>query len=177
MPTPPATLHSRTPSPVRTPPSPRLSPTRMPHAPSVADSDEESDILADDQLSGPRESSRPTKGKPPKRYGTMIARVMTLDNEEEPITYQQAINHPYHGKEWEIAAQEEYDSLMKNATWEVVPRPTNRNVITSRWVFRHKKDETGKIVRFKAWIVARRFSQIYGVDYLETYSPSQSECQ
>jgi hypothetical protein len=40
----------------------------------------------------------------------MIAHVMTLDNEEEPVMYQQAVNHPYHGKEWEIAAQEEYDS-------------------------------------------------------------------
>src|SRR5579859_5329136 len=96
---------------------------------------------------------------------------MTLDNEEEPITYQQAINHPYHWKEWEIAAQEEYDSLMKNETWEVVPRPTNRNFIMSRWVFRHKKDEKGKIVRFEARIVTHGFSQIYGVNYLETYSP------
>src|SRR5579859_7754572 len=104
----------------------------------------------------------------------MIAQVMTLDNEEEPITYQQAINHPYDGKEWDITAQEEYDSLMKNETWEVVPRPTNGNVITSTWVFRHKKDQMGKIVRFKARILAHGFSQIYGVDYLETYSPSQS---
>jgi hypothetical protein len=60
---------------------------------------------------------------------------------------------------------------MKNETWEVVPRPANRNVITSRWVFKHKKDEMGRIVRFKARIVARGFSQIYGIDYLETYAP------
>src|SRR5579859_3563479 len=158
--TPPATLHSPTPSPARTPPDP-----------SLANSDEESELSADEQPSGPRESSRPTKGQPPKRYSAMITRVMTLDNKEEPITYQQAINHPYHGKEWEIAAQEEYDSLMKNETWEVVPGHTNSNVITSRWVFRHKKDQTGKIVRFKAWIVAPGLSQIYGVDYLETYAP------
>src|SRR5579859_2811561 len=78
-------------------------------------SDEESELSADEQPSGPRESSRPTKGQPPKRYGAMIARVMTLDNEEEPITYQQAINHPYHGKEWEIATQEEYDQAWQQA--------------------------------------------------------------
>src|SRR5579859_1164046 len=107
------------------------------------------------------------KGQPPKRYGAMIARVMTLDNEEEPIMYQQAINHPYHRKEWEIAAQEEYDSLMKNETWEVVPRPTNRNVIMSRWVFRHKKGPDREDCSFQStdsrtWILANLRSQLPG---------------
>ena len=165
--TPPATLHSPTPSPSRTPPSPCLSPTRTPSV-AGSDNEEEEDIST-------------IKPPPPapryflRNYGVAkIARVINPNDEEEPATYHQAVNHPYHGKEWEIATQEEYDLLMKNETWEVVPRPANRNIITSRWVFKHKRDEMGKIVRFKARIVARGFSQIYRVDYLETYSLSQS---
>jgi hypothetical protein len=41
----------------------------------------------------------------------------------EPRTYVEAVNHPLYGKEWELAIKEEYDSLMKNGTWELVEAP------------------------------------------------------
>src|SRR5438477_12053918 len=69
------------------------------------------------------------------------------------------------------AFQEEYNSLIKNETWKLVPRPKDRNVITNKWVLHHKRNQQGKIVRLKARLVARGFSQIYGVDYLDTFAP------
>jgi hypothetical protein len=38
-------------------------------------------------------------------------------------------------------------------------------------VFRYKKDAIARIIRLKARLVARGFSQIYGIDYLDTYTP------
>jgi hypothetical protein len=37
-------------------------------------------------------------------------------------------------------------------------------------VFKLKLDENGNIVRFKAMLIAHGFSQVYGVNYLETHA-------
>ena len=63
------------------------------------------------------------------------------------------------------------NSLLKNHTWDLVPRPKNRQIVTNKIILKHKKNEMGQITRLKARLVARRFSQIYGVDYLDTYAP------
>ena len=89
----------------------------------------------------------------------------------EPRNYREAINHPLYGKEWELTIREEYDSLVKNGTWELVEAPPGRNIVTRKWVFKAKHDAEGRIVRFKARLVARGFTQAYDIDYLETYAP------
>src|SRR5947207_2374705 len=100
-----------------------------------------------------------------------IARSINPDDEDEPATIQEAINHPTRGKQWEKAIHDEYESLIKNHTWDLVRRPKGRRIVTNKWALKHKKNEIARIVRLKARLVARGFSQIYDVDYLDTYAP------
>jgi Reverse transcriptase (RNA-dependent DNA polymerase) len=61
---------------------------------------------------------------------------------------------------------------MKNGAWRLVDNlPDGKNLVTCKWVFKAKHDANGNIVRFKARLVTRGFSQAYGIDYFETYAP------
>ena len=50
-------------------------------------------------------------------------------------------------------------------------RPSDHNVIGTKWVFRNKQDENGIIVRNKARLVAQGYSQVEGLDFDETFAP------
>ena len=66
---------------------------------------------------------------------------------------------------------EEYNSIMKNGVWEVVPRPEGKSVVTSKWLYKIKHAADGSIEKFKARFVARGFSWVEGVDYDEPFAP------
>jgi hypothetical protein len=65
----------------------------------------------------------------------------------------------------------EFDALLKNHTWTLVPSSSAQNLIGCKWVFRIKRHADGSIERFKARLVAKGFHQQPGIDYGETYSP------
>ena len=73
--------------------------------------------------------------------------------------------------EWETAMNEEIEALHKNGTWDLVPKPKDVEIITCKWVYKLKKKADGSIHRYKARLVAWGFSQQYGLDYEETFSP------
>ena len=60
---------------------------------------------------------------------------------------------------------------MNNNTWELVPRPKDKNFIGTKWVFKNKMDEKGEVVRNKARLICKGYSQKEGIDYDETYAP------
>jgi hypothetical protein len=64
---------------------------------------------------------------------------------------------------------EELDQIEKKNTWELVPRPTYKNVIGSKWVFKNKMNEQGQIVRNKDRLVCKGYAQIEGLDFDETF--------
>jgi hypothetical protein len=65
----------------------------------------------------------------------------------------------------------EIATLQAACTWINVPRPSDRNVVGSKWVFCIKRKANGSIDKYKACLVARGFTRIYRVDYFSTYSP------
>lgn len=67
--------------------------------------------------------------------------------------------------------QEVYDALMKQETLSLVPLPPNKNLVSCKWIFKLKKNANGFVARHKTCLVAKGFSQEYGVDYEETFSP------
>ena len=54
---------------------------------------------------------------------------------------------------------EEYQSIMKNGVWEIVPRPKEKIVVTSKWIYKIKHVVYGSIDKYKAIFVARGFSK------------------
>uniref|UniRef100_A0A453HZ38 Reverse transcriptase Ty1/copia-type domain-containing protein n=1 Tax=Aegilops tauschii subsp. strangulata TaxID=200361 RepID=A0A453HZ38_AEGTS len=67
--------------------------------------------------------------------------------------------------------QDEYMALMANRTRTLVPRPVNANIVSSKWLFRHKYKADDTLECYKARWVVRGFSQRPGVDFDETFSP------
>jgi Reverse transcriptase (RNA-dependent DNA polymerase) len=91
----------------------------------------------------------------------------------EMKTFRQAITGD-DAPHWKSAMSAEYQSLMKHNTWNLVPRPQNRNIVACKWIFKTKEVETdsGEIdIKYKARLVAKGYSQVHGVDYKETFAP------
>lgn len=63
-----------------------------------------------------------------------------------------------------------YNALLKNGTWELVPK-SDYMPIDCKWIFRIKRKPDGTIDKYKAWLVAKGFSQEPGRNYFETFSP------
>jgi hypothetical protein len=70
----------------------------------------------------------------------------------------------------------EYDALMKNKTWHLVPLMKGRNVVGCKWVYKIKRKQDGSLDRYKARLVAKGFKQRYGIDYEDTFRPSLVVC-
>lgn len=66
---------------------------------------------------------------------------------------------------------DEHAALLQNNTWELVPRPHGVNVVTGKWIFKHKFQADGSLERYKARWVICSFIQCTGVYFVETFSP------
>ncbi|GJU89057.1 ribonuclease H-like domain-containing protein [Tanacetum coccineum] len=79
--------------------------------------------------------------------------------------------HALRDSNWKEAMLDEYNALITNGTWVLVPRPANVNVVRSMWLFKHKFRADGSLSRYKAHLVANGRSQQQGIDCDETFSP------
>ena len=93
------------------------------------------------------------ESKPPKRFCSYLVMVSSI-RESEPSTLEEAVDREV----WRDAMMEEYNSIMKNDVWEVVPRPEGKSMVTSRWLYKLKHAADGSIERYKTHFVARGFS-------------------
>ncbi|CAN1305751.1 Copia protein [Linum perenne] len=93
--------------------------------------------------------------------------ISQLDNEKIPDNIHEAMKSP----EWREAVMNELEALKKNNTWTMVKLPSGKRTVDCKWIFSIKYKADGSIERFKARLVARGFTQSYGIDYEETFAP------
>jgi hypothetical protein len=91
---------------------------------------------------------------------------MTKLINEEPTTFEEAAQK----KQWKEAMTKEHQSIIKNGVWEIVPRPKEKSVVTSKWVYKIKHAAKERVDKYKARFTARGFSQKEGEDYDETFA-------
>ena len=84
-----------------------------------------------DQIIGDKEARPMTRSR--LRSETCLLKKM------EPRIVSEAIQDD----DWYNAMKEQIEKIEKNKTWTLVPRPTNKNVIGTKWVFRNQLDENG----------------------------------
>jgi len=105
-----------------------------------------------------------------RTYCHMVELYTSTSTPNEPKSYEDA-KASADASKWVSAMKEEIDTLKKQSTWEVVKQPKDKPVVSCKWVYRMKLNEAGEIIRYKARLVARGFSQTYGVDYKDMFAP------
>ncbi|KAK3035841.1 hypothetical protein RJ639_032978 [Escallonia herrerae] len=71
---------------------------------------------------------------------------------------------------WKKAMNEKMKSLQENKTWEVIDRPPGKKLVRCRWIYTVKYKADGTIERFKLRLVAKGYTQTYGIDYTKTFA-------
>ncbi|KAI0999619.1 Retrovirus-related Pol polyprotein from transposon TNT 1-94 [Podosphaera aphanis] len=141
------------------------------NTPNVSGPSETQDIfppLETPQNPNLRRSSRSRKPIEPRSAWRPRPHALHIGNGRPiPKDFQDAINGPDRAK-WQTAINEELDSLrVKKVFTPIIHVPHGRKTVGSRWVFAVKSDG-----RYKARLVAQGFSQVYGINYFDTYSPT-----
>jgi len=113
-----------------------------------------------------RGTSRGGRGRGRGRRGNAAANAVSTI---EPKSYYES-QLTDDADKWHEAAYQEITSLDDLGVWEIVPRPTDRKVLNSKFVFKIKDKHT-KNPRHKARLVARGFEEIKGLDYTDTFAP------
>ncbi|TXG50284.1 hypothetical protein EZV62_022808 [Acer yangbiense] len=103
----------------------------------------------------------------PKVYTSAHAMSIISSPECEPNSVRIALTSP----KWKETMQAEYDALIANHTWQLVPFSLDMSVVGSKWVFRIKYKPDGTMLKYKVRLVAKGFHQVPGVDYFDTFSP------
>nr|GEW68158.1 hypothetical protein [Tanacetum cinerariifolium] len=107
----------------------------------------------------------------PDRY------VLYVDVEEyelgdlnEPPNYKATLLDPEFDK-WLEAMNVEMQSMKDNQVLVLVDHPSNGRIVRNKWLFKKKTNIDGNVHTFKAFLIAKGYTQTYDVDYGETFSP------
>jgi hypothetical protein len=100
-----------------------------------------------------------------------LAIVEEVDNVQEPLNYSKVILST-DSEKWIGAMHEEMESLEKNGTWELVRLPPGKKAVKCKCIFKRKEGMTTKEpLHYKSRLLAKGFSQIPEIDYIDVYSP------
>ncbi|CAL2245419.1 unnamed protein product [Prunus armeniaca] len=108
-----------------------------------------------------------SKLKPFSDYQCYHTTIPVIAADDEPSSYRIAAQSPA----WVKAMHEELEALQMQGTWSLVPCPSRKNIVGSKWIYKIKRNADGSIARYKARLVAQGFSQQQGLDFSETFSP------
>ena len=85
---------------------------------------------------------------------------------DEPMNYEEASRE----EAWKKAMIEEMQAIDRSNTWELVPPPIGCKPIGLKWIFKLKRNSNGDVVRYKARLVVKGYSQKHGIDYDEVFA-------
>ena len=100
------------------------------------------EIIQETKKYGAREGSTRTskRSKPFYNYVALICDLV----DQEPSSYEEVVQK----KEWVEAMTEEYQSIMDNDVWEIVPKPKGKSVVSSNWIYKIKHAADGSIEKY-----------------------------
>jgi len=93
--------------------------------------------------------------------------IASFSSSIEPKNYEDASKHDC----WKKAMADELEALSANHTWILVPLPSGKKAIGCRWIYKLKHKSDGTIDRYKARLVAKGYTQLEGLDFLDTFAP------
>jgi hypothetical protein len=96
-----------------------------------------------------------------------LSTMLSMNSDLEPTTSAQALKNP----KWRQAMSEEFNAVIHNGTWKLIPSSSCQNVVGSKWIFRTKQNSDCSVDRYKTRLVAKGFHQRPGVDYYNTFNP------
>ncbi|XP_016647016.1 PREDICTED: uncharacterized mitochondrial protein AtMg00820-like [Prunus mume] len=99
-------------------------------------------------------------------YPFTYAYISLVDYDLEPTCYFQASRFSH----WQQAMHNEFNALLKQGTWSLVPLPQSAHVVGCKWVFKINRHSKGSIECYKARSVAKGYHQQPRIDYFDTYS-------
>ncbi|CAH9083075.1 unnamed protein product [Cuscuta europaea] len=159
--------------------SPESSPLHTTAAPEPSNSYQDSDqpIITPTPLAHERKWTRahpveqiigdPSQGVRTRSATTNECHYACFLSKNEPSKVSEALADP----DWVIAMQDELNQFDRLDVWTLVPKPPQKTIIGTKWVFKNKKDEEGIVIRNKARLVAKGYNQQEGIDYDETFAP------
>lgn len=117
-----------------------------------------------------RVSSMSNKGIPPVRYSPQAHFVYIPELQD----YNEVLKlEPEEKVAWFSVMQEEFNSSVENKVSSMAELHKGKSPVDCCWLFKVKYGPKGQCQR-KAQLVARGFSQVYGQDYDEVFSPTMT---
>lgn len=111
-----------------------------------------------------------------RKYSQEESVLMSVSMSDEPQTYEEAIDKNMRSQseidEWNKGMQEEINSLIDRNVFTLVylPESTTHNIIGNKFVYKKKINSLGEVIRYKARLCAKGYSQVEGQDYHEIYA-------